>query len=378
MLINKERRMKKIVVVFLIIITVITAVSCDNTKPSDTENDNKNVSFYDRGDIAGDYIFKTALTNTSESESDFAPLLKYNIHTGDSSFVCTDPFCDHKTEDCFFYGVVWFAHIANTLYMERLDESNGKYGIYEFNVDSEEGKFIYHTDTRIEEIFQYNYYLFFREAKKQYAAVRFDVRDRSVYTINGTGFTPTSIYVTANDKIYWRASEGYYESDFDGKYIRTVEYLPFFEKYKYRTENYIAPDNKTAWFHLNVFIAEDDKGERLLFEDTGPITVFRDKLVGFDPPDNVGIDIMDLRQRDMEFTGIWVSDPDGSNKKTIVSDPERKLHIQSMSGDRTNELTCGDYIAVVLNPEGEDYHENDLLIVNVYTGEYVVSRPQFD
>ncbi len=57
--------MKKITVVFLMIIMVITAVSCNHVNPGGTTDDVKKDLFYDRGQIAGDYIFKTALTNTS-------------------------------------------------------------------------------------------------------------------------------------------------------------------------------------------------------------------------------------------------------------------------------------------------------------------------
>ena len=45
---------------------------------------------YDNGSVPGDYIFNDAMA------SGYTMLLKRNVHTGECTTVCTDPFCEHS------------------------------------------------------------------------------------------------------------------------------------------------------------------------------------------------------------------------------------------------------------------------------------------
>ena len=134
-------------------------VSCK--KPDEVSKHN----YDDIGNIPGDYIFNTTASRY-RSQNDGARLLKYNVHSGEWSYVCNDPFCTHDSDKCFFYGgpAASFTYIGNNIYFVKMNETKGKYGIYAYNVSENTGSYIYYFDrSAYAKLIAYKYKLFFEE-----------------------------------------------------------------------------------------------------------------------------------------------------------------------------------------------------------------------
>ncbi len=367
--------MKKIICALLTVIFVLALFACD--KSGGGGEDHTGEVYEDFGNVAGDYLFYNAKTKIE----DFEPVLKYDVHTGEISTLCPDPFCTHMDDNCFFHSVAFMTYIGNKVYFAKKDVKTGKHGIYEFDVDTESGGFIYYVDTTVIQLTSYYYDLYFKVSKStNYIKLNAKTKETSELKNSGYGGMIQSV---RNGKIVWYRQEGddtsYYITDLDGNMIEdNVTGSLSTGLYKYRSELH---DKKRRNIAFDKYLTKPGEEEKLIFENVGPGGPYKDVYIGFD--------VYDSDKYETEFASVWISDADGTNKKTIISDPDRKLHLLNWS-QSGNDMVCGDYIGIRLGPEKynygiidgndenyENYPECDMLIINIRTGEYKTARYEF-
>ena len=372
--------MKKIICAVLAFIFVFALFACNNDGGVE---DHTGEVYEDFGNVAGDYLFYSARTKIR----DFEPVLKYDVHSGKISTLCPDPFCTHMDDDCFFHSVAFMTYIGNKVYFAKKDVKTGKHGIYEFDVDKESGEFIYYSDTLIYQITSYYYDLYFKAAKSiNYKKLNTKTKELSELKNADYGDTINSI---RNGKIVWYkqtdSDVSYYITDLDGNMIEeNVKGSVSTGLYKYRSELH---DKERRNIAFDKYLTKPGEEEKLIFENVGPGGPYKDVYIGFD--------VYDSDKYERFFSGLWVSDADGSNKKVLFSDPDRKVNLSHWT-TTNNNLVCGDYVGIILGPENytpsaeevydengvpqgdyEQYPECDMLIINIRTGEYKIARYEF-
>ena len=345
--------MKRFVSAILLLSLLLLSVSCVGY----TQTDERPLE--DFGRVEGDYLFKAGFTRTPG----FTPLLKYNVHTGECTTVCPDIFCDHKDEKCFFYNVSAFVSIGNTLYFERLDKTNGEYGIYAYDVSGDQGKFVYYPGARIFSIQSYYNYIYLIVNQK---CRRLDTESGSVYDMPDvpSGWLDS----ITNERIYYRTGKNenglpvYTVTDLDGNILSTKEdnYLRF--------GNYYYTSTIKGAFCYDLYRSEDGSNTELVSEKVGMGFFVGDRILYFDPnTEKVG-----------HFTKLYSMAADGTDKKLLVDNINISMELFPPRDQA--ELINGDYVGIVLGPDKsvdedeENYPDCDLLILNYKTGEYKISR----
>ncbi len=347
--------MKRFVSTILLLSFLFLSVSCGGR----TQTDERPLE--DFGRVEGDYLFKAGFTRTQ----DFTPLLKYDIHTGECTTVCPDIFCDHKDEKCFFYNVAAFAAIGNTLYLERLDKTNGKYGIYAYDAAENKGMFVHYCSARISSIHSYDNYVYFIVNQK---CRRLDTESGSVYDMPDvpSGWLDS----ITNGRIYYKTGKNenglpvYTVTDLDGNILSTKEdnFLRF--------GNYYYTSTIKGAFCYDLYRSEDGSNTELVSEKVGMGFFVGDRILYFDPN----------TKKYGHFTKLYSMAADGTDKKLLVDNINISMELFP-SRDQA-ELINGDYAGITLGPEkpidetneNESYPECDILILNYKTGEYIISR----
>lgn len=140
---------------------------------------------YENISIAGDYLF-----NDANARGRFL-ILKRNVHTGECTAVCTDPFCEHNSPSCPFYNTMFVVGIGNTMYGVMLDENINKTVLYSYDVDADKKENVYETTAIISELYQYKYFLYFRSSGK--GVQRLDTRTGVIEKVKSQPGTISSI-----------------------------------------------------------------------------------------------------------------------------------------------------------------------------------------
>ena len=356
--------MKRIISILLCISMVLfPLVSCK--KPDEVSKHN----YDDIGNIPGDYIFNTTASRY-RSQNDGARLLKYNVHSGEWSYVCNDPFCTHDSDKCFFYGgpAASFTYIGNNIYFVKMNETKGKYGIYAYNVSENTGSYIYYFDrSAYAKLIAYKYKLFFEE--EGYLRI-VDTKKFDVLTYEKP--YRTSLMMIRNDEIYWYKAGArdleYIITDLSGNRIRECNYVEYFNGFRYRMDK-----EDGYFFAYDLYRSSDGEKYEKVLDHVGPVGVYGDKLLYFNASpylaDEKGMIVKENRDEqisDLKLTELWVCDPDGSNRKMLVKD----LNFTELPLNGTNPMICGEYAGIVIRKESpvtaeERECNEDLLIVNM-------------
>ena len=138
--------MKRIICVILALIFVLALFACDKsggggettdeTAPEVPADEPKTCNY---GKIWKDYVVL--------SDGNDGTLIKYNIHNGEMSYLCPDPFCDHQNDNCQFGGVGVLADdydfIENIVYYANDEKGTGQTCLYSFDIDTSATKLLY-------------------------------------------------------------------------------------------------------------------------------------------------------------------------------------------------------------------------------------------
>ena len=332
------------------------------------------------GTIPGNYIYQIV------QFSSYSLLLKYHIPTGTASTVCQDPFCTHNNISCpFAISASSMASIGDVIYYSI--RINDQTYIRSYNGDSMKIEDLYTSNGVLSRLFTYNYYLYFSEklpasAPNEYKTTiyRLDTQSGYLETID-CGHESATIYEIKDGKIIWKNHNKYFSTDLDGDCEATFDLVNRqWGNYIYRSEMNV--EGQVTWFNFSMKLYRKDlssKEETIVAEDIGPCYFYGDKIIYFKPEKSPEVFItMDGMDYYDYFGGnVYVMNLDGSDNRLLCH--VDNCVISGMSGDRNNELVCGDWVGILTEclydgPNGLELTGTDMLIVNVITGEYKLIR----
>ena len=328
------------------------------------------------GTVPGNYIYQIA------QFSSYSLLLKYHIPTGTASTVCQDPFCSHNNISCpFAISASGMASIGDVLYFSA--RINDQTHIRAYSGDSMKIEDIYISNGVLSRLFTYNYYLYFSEklpasVPNEYKTTiyRLDTQSGYLETID-CGHESATIYEIKDGKIIWKNHNKYFSTDLDGDCEEVFDLANRqWGNYIYRSETNV--DEPVTWFNFSMKLYRKDlvsKEETVVAEDIGPCYFYGDKIIYFKPVNNpeVFISMDGIDYYDYFGGNVYVMNLDGSDNRLLCHVDD--CVISGLSGDRNNELVCGDWIGILTEclydgPNGLELTGTDMLIVNVVTGEY--------
>lgn len=355
----------------------VTKTMTDTTTDAVDEDDHRFDWQYDDFDESyghpdGDYIFRLARIP--------ATVLKYNVHTGECTSVCTDPFCTHDNPSCPFYNTNYVVGIGNIVYGYRVDSGfkNIKHQIYSYNIDTEEMKEVYIPSGTVTELFSYDDYLYIHDNS---GYIRFNTVTSEKESIERQ--YNASIYIIRGHKIIWGVnSKGslpteFIATDLTGKDPRPYNFQ-IFGGYLHKTEqvNYSSA--------ANIYLIDRDGNTIKTVIEKGRYPSIRDDcilyygttddLFGFSNPM-----YPEVGKGDNPCTGdIFITPFD-------TWEPKLLCHIDNgyfgLTGFPQNPCVCGDWVGIATIDKYEyakslDFKETDssLVLVNLKTGEFHISR----
>ena len=368
--------MKKIISVFLAAITVFALFSCNNTTGTDTETDATadGLKTCNYGKIWKDYIVI--------SDGNDGTLIKYNIHNGEMSFLCPDPFCRHE-EDCQFAGVGVLSHsfdfIENTVYYANDEKGTGQNCLYSFDIDTSATKLLYESEGVIRDVHAYERRLFIREI----TGGRYNAESRCFWYDTITGKTEEykgkqsgiKLNRIENDRMIWYSifNHDLYFTDLEGNEYQDYDFGSYYGNH-YDIEYPEYGDNETKSGLYVTFSGETER--KLLKEGVGQVTFAENKIIYTKvvPKEERRVGFVDELGREYydPYNGdVYIMNPDGSDDHLLFHCDE---YISELP-DGSNGLISGDYVGMyslrLLEGMGNIFV---LIIVNIKTGEFIVTE----
>ncbi len=326
---------------------------------------------YELASVDGDYIFNNAMA------SGYYMILKRNVHTGECTTVCTDPFCQHNSAECPFYGTSDVFGIGNTMYGTKHDDAAMKNVLYSYNVDTGKTEIIYETKSVIYDLTQYKYYLYFRPTDK--GNMRLDTRTGQIEQVKPqSGYQLSFIRF---DMIIWCM-----EINKDtGEKVYTATDLLGEDPRPYDPQIYKGKLHKsfsTNGIYTTVLqLDKDGNTEKTLVEKGRFPMIFGDQMIylGVFPDGEPH-----PRDPDDPDKGTTVTNGDVYSVSLDTGETKLLCHIEEAEPyfwgfSSSNTLMCGDWAAINTPsnyPSGTDKigTQSDMILVNVKTGEYHISR----
>ncbi len=314
----------------------------------------------------GDYIFNSSTNGKVEL------VLKRNVHTGECTTVCNDPFCTHDNPSCPFYITLYVVGIGNTMYGIRIDTENTTNYIYSYNVDTDEYKIVYKKDggLYLEELFSYGKYLFFYESGA--GIKRIDTVSGETVDVNRHG----KFSFLRDGMIIWEKSDySYVATDLIGNDPKPYEPL-IYGGYMHRHE--VVKQVFTSVYRMN----RDGETETALYENVHSSMRVKDYIVYygvFDDMEKHPINPDDPEEGETWNNGDIYYMPVATGESVLLCHVDG---VTLLSDDLPgNHFVCGDWKGFRIKPTkqfidkmGYEADSNDMVIVNVKTGEYHISR----
>ena len=379
--------MKKLLLIMCAVIFIFNIYSCDKTGNdlTDTIETSKEITSsefipYKYGIVAGDYIF--------DYSSRGYPM-KYNVHTGKASYICPDPFCNHMTKNCQFYrvGSYSFTSVGNVVYYVKQDETTGKSTLNSFDVDTSETKTVFSRDGLMTSVYAYENRLlilwiekFGLEAKRFY--FWYDTVTGDTEQLNGTvnTYQPTERYMLSfvrDDRIIWKVGNmknwNYYSTDLMGEDLKEYDAGYIYGNY-YKMEKETDENGNDMY---SLYVTYENGEKKILKKNVGSCLFYENKIVYGEiiPEEEQRIVYADKDGyvvRDDWGGNVYVMNPDGSDDHLLFHTDE---FITGMTADDAHPHVCGDYIGIQTGKfKGDQMMEDDIIIVNLNTGEFVVTH----
>ena len=321
---------------------------------------------YENISIAGDYLFNDA------NASGRSLILKRNVHTGECTAVCTDPFCEHNSPSCPFYNTMFVVGIGNTMYGVMLDENINKTVLYSYDVETEKKENVYETTDSISELYQYKYFLYFRSSGK--GVQRLDTRTGVIEKVKSQ---PGIISWINCGLIVWSQFRQNGEAMLTATDLLGNDPRPYNSLiYNGKLHGVIFDENyKSSYVQLD----RSGSVEKVLIENS---------YFGFPVGNNFiyfgtdGGGSLHPNGENKANGDIYIAPLDTFESRLLCHVEEVKPY--GFASSYLNALLSGDWIALNYqskNPESENPEsENrigadaDMLLVNMVTGEYHISR----
>ncbi len=373
--------MKNLTLIVIVLLFVLSAcsniTSTQTTVGESTEAENISTRYksYKYGTVEGDYIFAR--------DSQGRPV-KYNVHDGKMSFVCPDPFCDHESGKCQFYGIrsEMFTSIGNIVYYLKHDET-GKSTLYSFDTKTAETKKVFdNADSYMTSVYAYEYGLLIRVAENLSCGIKsyyfwYDTKTGASEKLNDS-YVPLDfiIYMIRDDRIIWKlpGKQDYYSTDLHGDDYKEYDFGYRYGNY-YKMEYEFAEDGRRLYSLYATFAGESER--TCILKDIGPCFYYENKLVYFitEPRDEqraAHVDENGYVTKDPTGGNVYVANPDGSDAHLLYHTDE---FITGNTSDMNHPLVCGDYFGLpTARFEGDEMFEDRLIIANINTGEFVVTH----
>ena len=321
------------------------------------------------GTVAGDYIYR--------SIDDV--LVKYHIPTGTASTVCPDVFCDHNYGSCpFAVSSHNLASIGNILYYSlKIDDT--------FYLRSYHGDDMKYTEIRsvqgiINNLFTYNYYLYFtetipteNEGQTKSTIYRWDTQS-GAFDVIDCGHPYAKMDSIELGRIIWSQGNKVFSTDLNGEDERAYNqtYQREWGKYVYRWDYDYDKQEFSRLFRKDLTTGE----EILIGQNMYFFFFYGDKVLYFkytDTPRYVTSDA-GTQMKDKFGGNVYIMNSDGTNDHLLCHVDD--FYFFGMSSDRNNEYVCGDWVGMhsqnsYLNEQGSSMLDlTDMLFVNVVTEEY--------
>ena len=369
--------MKRIICVILALIYIFTLFACGGgtEKAANGENDDTSSKSINYGIIPGDYIF----------DKPYGTIVKYNVHTGEMTTLCPDPFCTHDDGRCQFYriGSNSFTSIGNTVYYITTDEATGKTAVFSFDADTAETKTVYSSDGIFSRIYSYEYKLFiyrlegsYRGAKGSY--VWYDTKTGKTEELCKDQIPQNYVFEDIiDDRIIWRpfAEYEYYSTNLKGEDFKEYDF-----GYRYGNHyEYVEETGEDGSIHTNLYVTLKNETERKLLIDNPQYVQFCEnkiiytKTIPYKEWKVFYYGDGKYTERDPSCGNVYIMDPDGTDDHLLFHTDECIADILQEHDKQTTR--CGDYYGIHIWSFKDDTDYINMLIVNLNTGEYVISGP---
>ena len=376
--------MKKTVCAVLAFVFIFTLFACDNnsggaetsggTETEAPADDTKTCKY---GKIWKDYIII--------SDGNDGTLIKYNIHNGEMTFLCPDPFCDHRNGGCQFGGVGVLSDdydfIENTVYYANSETGTGHNSLYSFDIDTSATKLLYESEGVIRDVRAYERRLFIREitGDRYNSDVRcfwYDTETGKTEEYKGTN-TQSSIKLNwiMNDRMMWYSifTHEYFFTDLKGNELKNYDM-----NYRYGNHySYERVETEDGSYKTTLYVTlEGETEKKTLIENVGAFTYAEDKIiytitVPADERRVAYVDDLGIEFKDRYNGDVYIMNPDGTDNRLLLHCDEAISDMASGS----NGLISGDYIGMYadrfLDGTGDIWV---LIIVNIKTGEFIVTE----
>ncbi len=376
--------MKKLFIIIITSVFILSSYSCStlpddiNTTADNSEitNNQHNYKPYKYGNIGGDYIFKLT--------SDYR-LVKFNVHDGKRSYLCPDPFCSHDNSSCQFYNITSakFTSIGNTVYYLRFD-NKGKSAVYSYDVDKSETKevFVYQEKSLMTNVYAYDYRLFIRTAFNYELGIKesyfwYDTKTGETENYNGDNLSiGYSLFMIRDDRVIWSDVNltSFFSTDLKGEDFKEHDFNYRYGNH-YEMEFVISDEGYKSYTLYATF--GNEKERKVVLSDIGPCFYYENNLVYFKTLPKKEHTVVHTYKngstvKDVKGGNLYIANPDGSDARLLLHTDE---FMTSLSSDSYHQDVCGDYIGICAAEfSGDEMKEDKLVIVNLKTGEFVVTH----
>ncbi len=330
---------------------------------------------YDPGTVDGDYVF-----NNSDAKG-YCLILKRNVATGECTTVCADPFCQHNSVSCPFYGTTDVVGIGNVMYGIMRDQTINKYVLYSYNIDTTVKETIYETTVIILELRQYKRYIYFKPSDK--GLLRLNTETSEIEPVKPQyGY---NLAMIRWDMLVWgmninkeTGEQVFVSTDLLGEDPRP--YNPLIYKSKLH-RNY---DIKDTVYMSVAELSRNGEFVKYLVESCQFPIICGDKMLYmgvYAKGEEKKRDPLSAFQGTRYNNGdIFIMSLDTGESRLLCHIEEAEPYSWGMSSMYgTSWPICGDWISIITVPNysiGTDKIGllNDMILVNMKTGEYHISR----
>jgi hypothetical protein len=324
---------------------------------------------HENASIEGDYIF-----NNAEAKN-YSLILKRNVVTGECTTVCTDPFCEHNSASCPFYKTTNVVGIGNTMYGIMRDDNINKNVLYSFNVDTNKKEIVYESTATLYDLCQYKYYIFFRPTDK--GLLRLDTRTGEIEKVKTQPGRMTSV---SKDMIIWIQEHKGEMATFTATDLLGNDPKPYniyIYNGKLHEGLYDEETGKMSYAQLD----RNGEVEKILIENSHMALIVGDSMIYFGTYDDGKTHWRDPEKPEkgqiLSNGDIYIAPLDTFEFRLLCHIEEAEPF--DIARSNLNMLLSGDWVAIDTPPNYPTTEDkigtfNDMILVNMKTGEYHISR----